>query len=170
MSLFNIPVSLLGGRLCFSCMDSLCLSFLKKKNSCRISMKATVFQRTKQPSYTLFFLSLSFSFSHPLTQMCTRTHEHIHRQMYMFRHTKKKATLFLSALMSLGTIKSLPQILLRVEEQGDGMWSVMIADRVVLCTFVCAHVCVHICVCQGYSSCSFTNQYLQIYYSNHVLD
>lgn len=47
---------------------------------------------------------------------------HALAQMNTFRHKLAKeniATLHLPVLLSLGTIKSLPQILLRVDEQGD---------------------------------------------------
>lgn len=49
-------------------------------------------------------------------------HAHALAQMNTFRRKfakENKATHHLPAILSLGTIKSLPQILLRVDEQGD---------------------------------------------------
>lgn len=108
MSLFNIPVSLLGGRLCFSCMDSLCLSFLKKKKFLQNFNESNSFPEDKIAvihTFLSFFVFLFLPPSH--TDVHAHTWAHTYTNVHVQTH-KKKATLFLSALMSLGTIKSLP--------------------------------------------------------------
>lgn len=127
-------------KTCFPCMDSPRLFSLRNR------LAAFKWKQMKICcTHFLSFLCLYMSPLHPrCARTCTSTSVHI------LSHTlkkKKRATLYLSVLLSLGTIKSLPQILLRVDEQGDCVWSVMSTGRQLyhhswLCAFVCVQLCV----------------------------
>lgn len=109
-SLFNTPVSLLGGRCVF--LHGLTSSRLSSKMFLRHLNESITQQFSReQNNCPTSFLSLSFSFtlslSHTEMHIHTHTCKRIHTKLYTFRRTQK-ATLFLSVLMSLGIIKSLP--------------------------------------------------------------
>lgn len=89
MSLFNIPVSLLGGRLCFSCMDSLCLSFLKKKILAEFQWKQQ-FSRGQNSRHTHFSFFLCLSLSPTLSHRCARAHMSTYIDKCTCSDTQKK--------------------------------------------------------------------------------
>lgn len=125
----------------FRCMVSLCLFSLWDRLAA-FKWKQMIICDT----HFLFF-SLCFCVSPHPPELRT----HARAQMNTFRHThtkEKKATLHLPVLLSLGTIKSLPQILLRVDEQGDKVeyhehWRVV---PPLLSVYICVGICVHVCV------------------------
>lgn len=92
-------------------------------------------------SFLCLSLSLTLSRRHTSTHTCTNVH---------IQTQNKCAALFLSVLMSLGIIKSLPQILLRVEEQGDvecnDRWQAVIPLLVTVYICVCIYVYIFVYV------------------------
>lgn len=92
LSLFNIPVSLPGGKYVF--LHGLTLSVFPPKMLFQ-HLNESITQRFSrgQNSYHTHLLSLSFSLTHSLTHRCACTHvntyTHGRTQMYTFRHKKR---------------------------------------------------------------------------------
>lgn len=111
----RLPGVAVGRKMCFlSCTLFVCLSPRKKMYLQHINESITgqFFRGQKNlHAHFIFFVFLCHSLSHTDVRAHThtcKTHTYTNTNVHIQTHTKKAATLFLSVLMSLGTMKSLP--------------------------------------------------------------